>query len=244
MAVIDSGVDYRHPDLAAHMWMNPDEIPGDGIDNDNNGYVDDVYGIDLVNDDGDPMDDNDHGTHCAGVIGAITNNNLGIAGIAGLTKNVKLMAIKFLDDGGSGRMSNAIEGLEYAMSKGATISSNSWGGTSAGYSTWQSFMNVLNSAKEEDHLFIGAAGNDGDNIDGTTSVPCSFPVDNVICVASHTRYGSKSSFSNYGMEMVSATAWRWSARGNNAITACTSSSIVVVEVIPCSTTRGPLPHDP
>ena len=110
VAVIDTGVDYTHADLAANIWINPGEIAGNGIDNDGNGYVDDVHGIDTDNNDGDPMDDNGHGTHVAGTIGAVGNNGVGVAGV---NWNVRIMALKFLDACGSGSTSAAIECLEY-----------------------------------------------------------------------------------------------------------------------------------
>ena len=99
VAVIDTGIDYRHPDLAANMWRNPGEIPGDGIDNDGNGFVDDVYGWDFANNDADPFDDEGHGTHVAGTIGAVGNNGTGVAGV---NWQVSLMALKFLGADGSG----------------------------------------------------------------------------------------------------------------------------------------------
>jgi len=108
VAVIDSGIDYSHPDLAANIFTNPAEIPGDGIDNDNNGVVDDVHGADFANRDGDPMDDNSHGTHCAGTIGAVGDNGQGVVGV---NWKAQLLPVKFLSDWGSGTFADAIESL-------------------------------------------------------------------------------------------------------------------------------------
>ena len=124
VAVIDTGVNYLHPDLAENIWVNPNETPGDHVDNDGNGYVDDVYGYDFANRDGDPMDDNGHGTHVAGTIGAVGDNGLGVTGI---NWNVQIMALKFLGADGSGTSADAIEALNYAVTQGAQLSSNSWG---------------------------------------------------------------------------------------------------------------------
>src|SRR5262249_48878129 len=112
VAVIDTGVDYTHPDLAANIWTNAGEVPGNGVDDDHNGYVDDVHGYDFVNNDGDPMDDHFHGTHVAGTIGAVGNNGTGVAGI---NWNVKIMALKFLDGNGGGYASDAIRAVNYAV---------------------------------------------------------------------------------------------------------------------------------
>merc|ERR1719174_1607069 len=111
VAVIDSGVDYNHPDLAGNMWTNPGEIPGDGIDNDGNGYIDDVHGFDFANDDGDPMDENGHGTHCAGTIGGAGGNGEGVVGVSWAPQ---LVALQFMSAGGSGYTSDAIEAINYA----------------------------------------------------------------------------------------------------------------------------------
>ncbi|MCL4194847.1 MAG: S8 family serine peptidase, partial [Thermoguttaceae bacterium] len=121
VAVIDTGVDYNHPDLKANMWLNADEIPGNRIDDDRNGYIDDIYGWDFANDDSNPTDDNGHGTHVAGTIAAQGNNTLGVTGVA---PGVKLMALKFLDSTGSGYTSDAILALDYAVANGARISNN------------------------------------------------------------------------------------------------------------------------
>jgi subtilisin family serine protease len=124
VAVIDTGIDYSHPDLAANIWTNPDETPGDGIDNDLNGFVDDVHGYDFFGNDGDPMDDHSHGTHVAGTIAAVGNNGIGVAGVSW---NAQIMAVKFLDSRGQGTMAGAVEAIDYAVAQGATVSNNSWG---------------------------------------------------------------------------------------------------------------------
>jgi subtilisin family serine protease len=125
VAVIDTGVRYTHQDLATQMWVNPGEIPGNGIDDDENGYIDDVYGINAITGSGDPMDDETHGTHCAGTIGAQAN---GGGGHVGVTWKVSIMALKFLSASGFGQTSDALECLNYAVAMGAKISNNSWGG--------------------------------------------------------------------------------------------------------------------
>ena len=130
VAVIDTGVDYTHEDLADNMWTNRGEIPGNGIDDDNNGFIDDYYGWDFAYDDNDPMDVYSHGTHVSGTIGGVGNNGKGVAGVSW---NVSIMAVKFLDDYGYGYNSDAIDAINYATMMGADIMSNSWGG--GGYSS-------------------------------------------------------------------------------------------------------------
>ena len=120
VGVIDTGVDYNHPDLAGNIWTNPGEIPGNGVDDDGNGFVDDVYGWDFINNDNDPMDDNGHGTHCSGTIGAAANNGIGVVGVS---PNVSIMALKFLSAGGSGSSADAIDCLEYATMMGVNLTS-------------------------------------------------------------------------------------------------------------------------
>ncbi len=199
VAVIDTGIDYNHPDLAANIWTNPGEIPGNGIDDDHNGYIDDVHGYDFVNNDGDPMDDHSHGTHCAGTIGAVGNNGVGVAGI---DWNVKIMAVKFLNATGTGSIGNAILALNYAVMMGAKVSNNSWGGT--GFSA--SLQNAITSARSSGHIFVAAAGNNATNNDTTPFYPASYTSDNVVAVAATDRTDAMASFSNYGATSVDLAA--------------------------------------
>ncbi|MFW6161789.1 MAG: S8 family serine peptidase, partial [Planctomycetota bacterium] len=124
VAVIDSGIDYTHPDLAANTWTNPGEIADNGIDDDGNGYTDDVRGWDFANDDNDPMDDDGHGTHCAGTLGAVGNNATGVAGVCW---SVKILPVKFINETGTGTTADAVEAIAYATALGAKVMSNSWG---------------------------------------------------------------------------------------------------------------------
>jgi subtilisin family serine protease len=125
VAVIDSGVDYNHPDLAANMWVNDGEIPGNGIDDDGNGYADDFHGFDFYNYDADPMDDNGHGTHCAGTVGAVGFNGTGVIGVA---PGIRIMPVKFWAPTESGWLSQASALSNMRVNNGASVLSNSWGG--------------------------------------------------------------------------------------------------------------------
>lgn len=200
VAVIDTGVDYTHPDLAQNIWTNLVEIPGDRIDNDNNGYIDDIHGYDFHNNDGDPMDDHDHGTHVAGTIGAVGNNGRGVVGV---NQNVQIMALKFLDAAGSGDTANAIRALDYAVKMGATISNNSWGG--APYE--QALYDAIQRAGAAGHIFVAAAGN-GDflgraqNNDTKAHYPSNYDLPNIVAVAATDRNDAKATFSNYGATTV------------------------------------------
>ncbi|MHC4475609.1 MAG: S8 family serine peptidase [Planctomycetota bacterium] len=180
VAVIDTGVDYTHPDLASNMWINEAEYNGTpGVDDDENIYVDDIYGYDFCNNDEDPKDDNSHGTHCAGTIGAIGNNGIGVTGVCW---NVKIMAVKFLDADGSGWTDDAIDAVEYSTLMGANLSSNSWGG--GAYN--QVLKDAIDAAGEAGILFVAAAGNPYDwedpNNDTTPHYPSSYTSDNIIAV--------------------------------------------------------------
>ena len=191
VAIIDTGVDYTHPELASRMWVNPSEISGNGIDDDKNGFVDDVFGANFVNGTGNPMDDNGHGTHIAGIIAATANNEIGVTGV---NPNARIMALKFLDSQGFGDLTGAISALDYAVSKGARISNNSWGG--AGFSS--TLSDAMDRARSKGHLVVAAAGNDSLNIDSNPSYPASFIHDNIVVVASTSAQDQISWFSNFG----------------------------------------------
>jgi len=200
VAVIDSGIDYTHPDLKANMWINRDEVPGDGVDNDDNGVVDDIHGYNAVNNNGDPLDDADHGTHCAGIIGAVGDNGIGIAGI---NWKVKLMALKFLSVSGGGRLNDVIECINYVIKMkkrgvNVRIMSNSWGGGS--YS--RALEDAIKAANNAGILFVAAAGNDSQDTDHFPHYPSSYQIENVISVAALDRNDNLARFSNFGAESV------------------------------------------
>ncbi len=201
IAIIDTGIDYTHPDLVDNMWVNPGEIAGDGIDNDGNGYIDDVYGWDFANDDSDPVDGHSHGTHCAGTIGGVGNNSLGVAGV---NWNVKLMALKFLSDSGWGYTSDAIGAVNYAtMMKrdyGVNViaTSNSWGGGGSS----SAMADAIAAAGNEGILFVAAAGNSGSNNDISPHYPSNYDLDNVISVAATDHNDNMAYFSSYGATTV------------------------------------------
>ena len=198
VAVIDTGIRYTHQDLSAQMWRNPGEsgaFASDGIDNDQDGYVDDVYGIDARTGSGNPMDDNGHGTHCAGTIGAAANGSGPHVGVAW---NVRLMGLKFMDSGGSGYTSDAIECINFAVDKGARVLSCSWGG--GGYET--ALKDAIVRARNNGVLVVTAAGNESANSDVTPHYPSGYDVDNVLSVAALDRSDNLAGFSNYGAQTV------------------------------------------
>ncbi|MGB3204021.1 MAG: S8 family serine peptidase [Crinalium sp.] len=196
VGVIDTGVDYNHQDLVGNIWTNPGEIAGDGIDNDSNGYVDDIRGYDFVNNDADPMDDHGHGTHVAGTIAGRGNNGVGVTGVSWSSKIVPL---KFLSASGSGYLSDAVRAINYATQKGVKITNNSWGG--GGFS--QTLFDAINAAKNAGSLFIAAAGNDyGNDNDAQPHYPSSYNLDNIISVAATNDTDTIAYFSNYGATSV------------------------------------------
>jgi subtilisin family serine protease len=195
VGVIDTGIDRTHSDLAANTWTNPGEIPGNNIDDDGNGYVDDVYGWDFYNNDNNPTDDNGHGSHCSGTIGGIGNNGNGVAGVCW---QVSLAGLKFLSGSGSGSTSDAIEAVTYANGKGISITSNSWGG--GGFS--QGLKDAIDAGGAQGFVFVAAAGNDGLNSDASANYPSGYTSDNIIAVAATDASDLRASFSNYGAVTV------------------------------------------
>jgi subtilisin family serine protease len=196
VGVIDTGVDYNHPDLNDNMWTNSGETPNNGLDDDGNGFVDDYYGYDFVNEDSDPSDDFFHGTHVAGTIAAEGNNNTGVTGV---NWNVKIMALKFLDSGGSGTYFDAIEAVEYSTLMGARITSNSW----RGYGFSQGLYDAIAAAGRDGQLFVAAAGNESnDNDSEFRAYPASFDLDNIVSVAATDANDQLAWFSNYGATSV------------------------------------------
>jgi thermitase len=198
IAVIDTGIDYNHPDLKDNMWVNTSEVAGNGKDDDSNGYIDDVYGWNAQADNGNPMDGNAHGTHCAGTIGARHNS----IGVAGVMNDVSLMAVKFLSDSGSGSLADAVEAIDYATKMNVDIMSNSWGG--GGFS--QTLEDAIKAARNKGILFVAAAGNDGTNNDSSPQYPSNYQVDNVVSVAAHTNGDSMATFTCYGKRTVHVAA--------------------------------------
>jgi hypothetical protein len=195
VAVIDTGVDYNHPDLTANMWRNPGEIPGNDLDDDGNGLVDDVYGWDFANDDNDPFDDHNHGTHCAGTIGGFGNNG---AGVAGVCWNVRIMAVKWILGSGGGATSDAIDAVHYTTMMRVRLTSNSWhiGGYSAGLES------AIAEADTSNILFVCAAANSGVDLELNPDYPPNFTNANMIVVAATDNRDQLASFSNYGLLSV------------------------------------------
>ncbi len=202
VVVLDTGIDYRHPDLAGNVWTNPGEVPGDGRDNDHNGYVDDVHGYDTVDDDGDPEDLNGHGTHVAGTIGARGNNRIGVAGV---NWRVRIAGCRFLDADGQGTTDGALACLDYVQAlrrAGVNVvaTNNSWSGVGR--------SELLRRAikAQDEVLFVAAAGNDSADNDVRPAFPASFQSPNVLSVSATDDEDQLTSFSNLGHGTVSLSA--------------------------------------
>ncbi len=224
VAVIDTGVDYTHQDLVANMWRNQNEIPDNGIDDDNNGYIDDVIGWDFVSNDNKPYDlaveplqllaggNPGHGTHCAGNVAARGGNGVGISGVA---PNVKIMALRFIGDKGGGTTADAIKAIRYAVDNGAKVLSNSWGSEGedpAEGTENQALRDAVQYAMDKDVLFIAAAGNGHQGVgysndtDPKPSYPATYAHENIISVAAVDANDNFGSFSNWGAKTVHIAA--------------------------------------
>lgn len=232
VGVIDSGILLTHEDLIANIWENPGEIPDDGIDNDGNGYVDDVSGWNFINESNDPTDDHGHGTHVSGTIGAVGNNGTGVAGV---NWQVKLVGLKFLNSNNTGFVSDAIEAVLYAagLSDYIKLTCNSWGG--GGYN--RALVDAIAEARRHNQLFIAAAGNNSDDLDETGNIfyPAQYADDNLISVASIEASGDLSGFSNYGVGDVDLAApgggiWSLGIDGDDSYTAMSGTSMATPHV--------------
>jgi subtilisin family serine protease len=193
VAIIDSGTQLDHEDLAANIWVNSAEENGStGVDDNApaNGFIDDLHGWDFFSDDADPSDEKGHGTHTAGTVGAVPGNSTGIAGVCG---SCQLMILRFLGPEG-GYTSDAISALQYAVANGATVSNNSWGG--GPYS--QALYDAIEAAGDAGHVFVAAAGNGSSNNDIAPTFPASYDLDNIIAVAATDNLDDMASFSSYG----------------------------------------------
>jgi subtilisin family serine protease len=199
VAIIDSGVDYTHSELAPYMWHNPGEIADNGVDDDHNGFVDDVYGWDFVNEDNKPMADDTrsyHGTHVAGIV-----KQAALLAESGI--KLKIMALKYLDSSATGQTSDAIRAIDYAIKNGAIVMNNSWG--SFGYST--ALSEAIERSRAAHVLFVAAAGNgdsngNGVNLDQTPFYPAAYTHDNIISVAAADDSGVLAGWSNFGAQSV------------------------------------------
>jgi subtilisin family serine protease len=203
VAVLDSGVAYDHPDLAPNMWVNAGEIAGNGVDDDRNGFVDDRRGWDFASDDADPADEQGHGTHVAGTIGARGGNDTAGAGttdIAGVAWNVRLMPLRVLDQAGEGSYADLIAGIDYARQNGAQIANLSLG---ARYDS-QALRDAM--AAGTGVLWVVAAGNDSADLGIAEQYPCKFDIANLVCVAASDSRDRLAGFSNYGRTSVDVAA--------------------------------------
>jgi len=235
VAVIDTGVRHTHEDLQPNMWANPAETAGDGIDNDGNDLIDDVYGADYFSNDGNPMDEGSHGTHCAGLIGAVGNNGLGISGVA--WTGVEIMALRFIGFNGTeetGSIANAIKCIDYAIAKGAKVINASYGSTFRSDTGNTSEAAAIYRAQQAGIVFVAAAGNDGTNNDTTPFFPASyteyverliprraFALNNIIAVGATDRNDLRAGFSNFGATSVDLMApgvemWSTTTGGNSS----------------------------
>ena len=194
VAVVDTGVSYKHPDLVGNAWKNPGDPPN-GADDDGSGFNDDIFGADFFSNDNNPDDDGGHGTHVAGIIGAQGNN---VVGVTGVNWEANIMALKFLDENGEGNTGDAANAIDYAVAHGARIVNASWGGPSFS----QALYGSIKRAGERGTLVVAAAGNEGVNADVRPDYPAAFDLPNIVSVAATDRADQLLDFSNYGAKSV------------------------------------------
>ena len=199
VGIVDTGARYTHEDLRNNMWRNPNEIPGNGIDDDQNGYIDDIHGINAIHDNGDPSDDAGHGTHVAGILGAVGNNGIGVSGVAW---KVQIMPLRFLNRFGEGATSDAIQCINYAVANGAKVINTSWGSNAFS----GSLNGAISLALQADVIVVAAAGNERRNNDVTPLYPASFNQNNLLSVAATTNRDVLAGYSNYGAGSVDLAA--------------------------------------
>lgn len=203
VAIIDTGINSSHPDLAANAWTNSEEIAGNGIDDDGNGFIDDMVGWDFLDNDNDPDDitsqqNPGHGTHCAGIVGAVGDNN---KGISGMSQAVSIMALRFIGPNGQGDLMAAINAIDYAIAANVDVISASWG-AEVGASQAQPLIEAVERAAAADIVFVAAAANSGKNNDSTDFYPANVEAPGVIAVAASDSADAKPSWSNYGRAKV------------------------------------------
>ncbi|MBT3234401.1 MAG: S8 family serine peptidase [Bdellovibrionales bacterium] len=200
IAVMDTGIDYNHPELKNSIWVNLKEQNGlPGIDDDGNGHIDDIHGYDAFNDDGDPMDDKGHGTHCAGIIGASHDGK----GIMGVMDKVKLLPIKMMNHKGRGELEHAIKAMDYFAKSPARVVNCSWGSNL--YS--EIFQEMIVKLEQRGKFFVAAAGNlRGRNNDQHPTYPANYQVPNLISISSHNARARHSHFSTYGPKTIHIAA--------------------------------------
>lgn len=199
VSIIDTGIEWSHPDLKGNVYTNAAEIAGNGKDDDNNGFIDDVHGWNFATNNNNSNDDHGHGSHCAGTIGGMGNNGQGVAGV---NWEVTMMPVKFLDAQGGGTLQGAVDSINYARMMKVNVMSNSWGG--GGFS--QALFKAIQDARDAGILFVAAAGNESNNNDNSPTYPASYQVENVVSVAAIDNRDAIASFSNYGIRAVHVAA--------------------------------------
>ena len=216
VAVSDTGIDYTHEDLKNNLWKNNGEdwggsLPGhNGFDDDNDGYVDNYYGINVITESGDPLDDEGHGTHVSGIIGARANN---LKGISGVNWQVSIMALKFIGANGSGSVADEIKTIEFAREKGVSIINMSFGGSFFSQFEMDAIANSGNI------IFMAAAGNESTNNDVQPSYPANYDLPNIVSIAASNEADGLAFFSNYGKNTIDL-----SAPGTNILSTTTGNS--------------------